>query len=80
MVPQVPLAGEPVTGNGALAALVCAEIGLLAMSMHGVSLPLMAKQASSGREPGILATINLAAVRLEVGIHKFTTWWLVVDI
>jgi hypothetical protein len=58
-------------GNGALTAFIGAQIRLLAVTMHGVGLTLMSQEAGSRRKPGILATLNLAAVRLEVRVHKF---------
>lgn len=70
MVPKVPVARESIAGNGPITSLVGAEVGLVPMSMHGVSFPLMPEQAGSGREPGVLARVNLAAVWLEVGVHK----------
>jgi len=78
VVLQVPLPGETVAGDRALATRVCAEIRLLAMAVHGMGLTLMAQKAGSRGEPGVLATLNLAAVRLEVRIYKLTvtgeTW------
>jgi hypothetical protein len=70
VVPQVPLPGETMASVGALTALVGAQIRLLAVSVHGVGLTLMPEETGGRREPGILATLNLAAVRLEVGIHE----------
>lgn len=40
------------------------------MAVHGVSLALVPEEAGSGGEPGILAAVHLAAVGLEVGVHK----------
>lgn len=71
VVPQVPLSGKAVSWLRALASFIGAQVWLLAMSMHGVGLTLMAEQASSRRETGILASLNLAAVGLQMGIHKF---------
>jgi len=58
------------SGKRAFAALISAEIRLLTMAMHGVGLTLMPEEASSGRKPGVLATLNLAAVGLQVGINE----------
>lgn len=77
VVPQVPLAGKAVAGDGALATIVSAQVWLLAMAMHGMRLALMAKKAGSGREAGVLAALNLAAVRLEVRVHEFAVLGLV---
>lgn len=70
VVPQVPLPGKAMARDGALAALVGAQIRLLAMSVHGVGLTLMSEKAGGRRKAGVLAALNLAAVRLEVGIHE----------
>lgn len=70
VIPQVPLARETVAGNGALATLIGAEVRLLTMAVHRVGLTLMPEEASSGGKPSVLATLNTAAVGLEVGIHK----------
>lgn len=64
-------------GDGALATIVSAQVWLLAMAMHGMRLALMAKKAGSGREAGVLAALNLAAVRLEVRVHEFAVLGLV---
>ena len=71
VVPEVPLPGETVAGDGALAALVGAQVRLLPVAVHGVGLTLMAEEAGSRRKPGILAALDLAAVRLEVRVDKF---------
>jgi len=70
VVSQVPLTGKSMSGKRAFAALISAEIRLLTMAMHGVGLTLMPEEASSGRKPGVLATLNLAAVGLQVGINE----------
>lgn len=79
VVPEVPLSGESVAGNGALAALIGAQVGLLTMAMHRVGLTLMSEEASSGRKAGVLATLNLAAVGLEVGVNKLAVGGRVVS-
>lgn len=71
VVPEVPLPGEAVAGDRPFTALICAQIGLLTMTVHGVRLTLMTQEAGSGREASILAALNLAAVGLEVGVDKF---------
>jgi hypothetical protein len=43
VVPQIPLAWETMSGNGALTSFVGAQIRLLAVAMHGVGLTLMAE-------------------------------------
>lgn len=70
VVPEVPLSGEAMASDGALASLICAKVRLLTVSVHGMGLTLMSEKASSRRKPGVLATLNLAAVGLEVGINK----------
>jgi hypothetical protein len=64
------LPGEAVASDRALAALVGAQIRLLTVAVHGVGLTLVPEEAGSRRKPGILATLNLAAVGLEVGVDK----------
>jgi hypothetical protein len=64
--------------NRAFTALICAPVRLLTVAVHGVGLTLMAEKAGGRREPGVLATLNLAAVRLKVGVHKLAVHgWLV---
>jgi hypothetical protein len=58
-------------GDGAFTALVGAQVRLLSMAVHGMGLTLMTEEAGGRRKPGILAALNLAAVRLEVGVHEF---------
>lgn len=70
VVSQVPLAGEAMSGKRAFASLIGAKVGLLSMSMHGVGLTLMTKKASSRRETGVLAPLNLATVGLEVRVNE----------
>lgn len=77
VVPQVPLPGEAVSGDGAVATLVSAHVRLLAVAMHGVGLTLMPEEAGSGRKPGILAAFDLAAVWLEMGVHELAAGGLV---
>ena len=75
VIPEVPLAGEAVTWLGALASLISAQVGLLAMAVHGVGLTLMTKKAGSRREAGILAPLNLAAVGLQVRVDELAVGW-----
>jgi hypothetical protein len=35
-----------------------------------MGLTLMPEEAGSGRKPGVLAAFDLAAVRLEMGVHE----------
>lgn len=71
MVTQVPVARESAARNGTVTSLVGAKVGLVSMTMHGVGLTLMSKKTGSGGESGVLARINLASVRLQVGVHEF---------
>ena len=71
VVPEVPLPGESTSRSGALASLVGAEEGLVAVAVHGVGLALMAEEARGGGKPGVLAGVDLASVGLQVGIHEF---------
>lgn len=64
VVSQVPLPRKAMTCHGALTALICAEIRLLAVAVHGMSLTLMPEEAGSGRESGVLAALHLAPVGL----------------
>lgn len=66
VVTQVPLAGESISRNGALTALINTEERLVAMTMKSVGLTFMAEEASSRRESGALARLSLAAVGLQV--------------
>jgi len=80
VVPQVPLAWEAMSGQGALASLIGAQIRLLTVTVHGVGLTLMPEEAGSRREPGVLAALNLAAIGLQVGINKLAAQpgWLAI--
>jgi uncharacterized membrane protein YadS len=55
VVAQVPLAGESISVNSTLTALINTKERLVTMAVESVSLTLMAEQASSGREAGALA-------------------------
>lgn len=70
MVLQVPLAGESVTRNAALAAFVVAKERLITMAVESVGLALMAQEAGRRGETGALTGVILAAVRLQMGVDK----------
>lgn len=71
MILQVPAAREAISRDATLTAFVLAKVWFIAVSMHGVRFALMTKKAGSGREMEILASMELATVRLEVGVDKF---------
>ena len=71
VVSEVPLARETISWDGTFASVVCAKIGLITVTVHGMCLPFMAQETRSRREPGILASLSLAPVWLEVGVDKF---------
>lgn len=71
VVPEVPLAGETITGHSTLAAVVHAKERLVTMAMQSVGLTLVTKEASGGGESSSLTGISLAAVGLEMRIHEF---------
>lgn len=73
VVPEVPVAWEAAARNGTVTSLVAAKVRLVAVAVHGVGLTLVSEQAGSGRESGILAGVNLAAVGLQVGVDKFAS-------
>jgi len=73
VVSEIPLAGKSIPGDGTLATLVGAEVRLVAMAVHPVSLALMSEEAGGGRELGVLARIVLAAKRLQVRVDEFAT-------
>jgi hypothetical protein len=50
VVPEIPVAGEPVSRNGSLAPFISAEIWLVTVSMHCVDLAFVAEQNSCRRE------------------------------
>jgi hypothetical protein len=80
VVPEVPLPGESGSWGGALASFISAEERLVAVTVHGVGLTLMAEKTGRGGEPGVLAGLNLAPVGLQMRIHKFAVSdevWLV---
>jgi hypothetical protein len=65
------MAWEAISGNTAFATFIGTEVGFVAMSMHGVGFTLMAEEARSGRETGVLTGNNLAPVGLQMGVDKF---------
>jgi len=71
VVLQVPLSRESVSRQAALAAIILAKEGLLAVAMESVGLALMSKKAGSGRETSTLTSLGLATVWLEVRVDKF---------
>ena len=73
VVLEVPLAGESVSGKRPVASFVGAQIRLVSMAVHGVSLTLVSEKACSRREAGVLARVHLASVGLQVGVDKFAT-------
>jgi hypothetical protein len=48
VVPEIPVAWKAIPGNSTFAQFIGAEEGLVAVSMHGMSFPLMAEKASRG--------------------------------
>jgi hypothetical protein len=76
VVLQVPLSRESVSRQAALAAIILAKEGLLAVAMESVGLALMSKKAGSGRETSTLASLGLATVWLEVRVDKFAVQML----
>lgn len=79
VVSQIPLARETMAGNRALTPFIGAQVRLLAVAVHGVGLTLMPKEAGSRGKAGILATLNLAAVGLEVRVDEFAAMAVVVS-
>lgn len=75
VIPEVPLAGEAVARLGALASLIGAQVRLLAMAVHGMCLALMTEQAGSRGKAGVLASLNLAAVGLQVRVDELAVGW-----
>ena len=71
VVPEIPMAWKAIAGNGAFTSFICAEVGLVAMSMHGVGFTLMTEEAGRGRETGVLTSMDLAPVWLQMGVHEF---------
>lgn len=71
VIMEIPLAREAIARLGSVTTGVGAWVGLSAVAMHTVRLPLMSKQARSRRKLQVLATSHLATIWLEVGVHKF---------
>ena len=67
------MAWEPISGYATFATFIGTEEGLVAMAMHSVGLTLVPEETGSGREMEVLAGEDLAAVRLQVGIHEFAS-------
>lgn len=65
------MAWEAISGNAAFTGFICTEVRFVAMSMHGVGLTLMTKEAGRGRETGVLTCVDLASVWLQMGVHEF---------
>jgi len=68
MVEEVVASGKSVTRHRPFAVLIRAKVRLGAMSMHTVGLPLMAKEASRGRESDANAGLDLAPEGPQVGV------------
>lgn len=64
VIAKVPLAGKAISGKTALATIIGAKEGFVAVSVHGVGFALMAEEARRGREMEIFTSNNLAAVWL----------------
>ena len=73
VVSQVPMAWEAISGNAAVAAFICTEVGFVAVAVHSVGFTLMTEEAGRGREPGVLTCYNLAPVGLQMGVDKFAS-------
>ena len=71
MVLEIPLAGESVARYAALASFILAEERLVTVPVEAMGLALMTEKAGSRGEPGTLASLSLAAVRLQMRVHKF---------
>lgn len=71
---EVPLSREAVPGDAALASCVCAQKGLVAMSMHSMRFTLVSQETSGGRKPSAFARGHSASIRLQMRVHKFATY------
>jgi hypothetical protein len=71
VVPEIPVAWKAIPGNASFAVFIGAEERFVAVTMHGMSFTLMAEKAGCGRETEILASVDLALIWLQVGIHEF---------
>jgi hypothetical protein len=72
VVTKIPVAGKAISKDTSLTAIIGAEEGLVAVSMHGVGLALMSEETGRGREMEVLTGKDLAAVWLEMRVHEFT--------
>jgi len=68
VIADVPLTWKAVPGNGPLTAPIGTEIGHFSVAVHRVRLALVSKKLGGGREATGLATIQFAAVQLDVRI------------
>jgi hypothetical protein len=48
VIPEVPVAWKTIPGDASLAAIIGAEEGFVAVSMHGMSFTLVAEKTSCG--------------------------------
>lgn len=71
MVSKVPVTWESITLSGTLTALESAVERFVAVSVHGMSFTLVAEQTSRRREMEGLASCDLAAIWLEMGVDEF---------
>jgi hypothetical protein len=70
VVAEVPLAGESISGSGAVATKVAAQERLVTVAVETVGLTLMTEKAGGRRESSTLARLGLAAVGLEVRVDE----------
>jgi hypothetical protein len=80
MVTEIPVTWKSIADNTAFTALICAEVGFVAMSVHSMSFTLVTKETRRGGEARGLARNDLASVRLQVRIHEFADSGVVVSI
>lgn len=71
VVLEVPVPGEAIAWEGTITTLISAEVWLVTVAVHGVSLALMAEETSSGGETSVLTRGDLTAVGLQVRVDEF---------
>jgi hypothetical protein len=71
MVTEIPVAWKAISCHATFAALICTQVGFVAMPVHSMSFTLVTKEAGRGREPGGLASNDFASIGFQVGVHEF---------
>lgn len=74
VVEEVVAAREAIARNATLTTRIETQVRTVAVTMHAMSLSLMAEQTGGGRELLLGTALTSTAEGLDVGVDKFTGW------